>query len=248
MSTTTVIAEGRFVPTPVPPGPITQVVTPVMALLPTKLAPSKAAGIAAIRVSLVTTDLHVEELDASEQTIIGFVLHPLTDKTNNATGMAITQMGSSGGPSPFTAAQRVAFALIRDELSQFKEPSGPVDVKAGAPAEIKFDWTGFVKALAAAAACAAAAAEGGFNPIADAACVAATTDLVIYARDQQAADDAAAAAAAKAAADAAAAAAAAKAAADAAAADADQGDGDGDGDGGDGGDPSHDGDPTHELN
>jgi hypothetical protein len=244
MSTTTVIAEGRFVPTSAPPAPITQVVTPVMALLPTKLAPSKAAGIAAIRVSIVTTDLHVEELDAREQTIIGFVLHPLTDKTNKAMGMAITQMGSSGGPSPFTAAQRVAFALIRDELSQFKEPSGPVGVKAGAPAEMKFDWTGFVKGLAAAAACAAAAAEGGLNPIADAACVAATADLVIY-TDQQAD---AAAAAAKAEADAAAA--AAKAAADAAAAEDDDGDGEGDGagdgGGGNGGDPSHDGDPTHE--
>ena len=210
----------------------TQVVTPVMALLPTKFAPSKAAGIAAIRVLLVTTDLHVEELDAHEQTIIGFVLHSLTDKTNKATGMAVTQMGSSGGASPFTTAQRTAFALIRDELSQFMKSSGPVGAKAGAPAEIKFDWTGFVKGLAAAAACAAAAAEGGLNPIADAACVAATADLVIYTRDQEAAE------------------AAAKAAADAAAAADDEGDDDGDGDGdgggGNGGDPSHDGDPTHE--
>jgi hypothetical protein len=100
---------------------ITPVTTPKMALFLTTLAPSKAAGVAGIRISNVNTDIQLEELDAHVNRIIEFVLHPIVNNdTKKVTAVAITQMGLSGTPHLLSPAQRAALALITNELKQFK--------------------------------------------------------------------------------------------------------------------------------
>ena len=85
------------------------------------VAPSKAAGVAGIRISNVNTDIQLEELDAHVNRIIEFVLHPIVNNdTKKVTAVAITQMGLSGTPHLLSPAQRAALALITNELKQFK--------------------------------------------------------------------------------------------------------------------------------
>jgi uncharacterized membrane protein YgcG len=146
---------------------IAPVVTSI-ALIQTKLAPSKAAGVEAIRLSRVNDDLRIEELDAHEETIIGFVMHPILNDARKVTAVAVTQMGSSVTPSPLTPAQRAALALITNELKDLE-----ASVAANAfVARDSADAGRAIDDILALISCAAAAAEGGANPLADAVCVA----------------------------------------------------------------------------
>lgn len=160
------------------------VTSPTTTLFLTTLPASKAAGVAAIRMSRVNGvngDIQLEELGAQGETIIGFVLHALVDSsTKKVTGIAVTQMGSSGTPSPFTPAQRSAFGLITNELKQFSTSSA-VNAPAGTPAPrdrelfSMSDLKGILEAAAVAIDCGLAITEGGLNPLADAGCIAGAT-------------------------------------------------------------------------
>ena len=141
---------------------------------PTALSASKAAGIAAIRLSQVEYgDVLAEELNAKKGVIIGFRLHALGDSAQKITAVAVTQMGAGSNPLPLTPAQRSAMGAIADEVKQFMtsnavSPSAPIhpQVTLGDVAE----WFAAADAYLS---CIAAIAEGGLNPLADAACVAA---------------------------------------------------------------------------
>jgi hypothetical protein len=97
-----------------------------MAVFPSRLASSKAAGVKGIRVSRVKHDLHLEQLDARGQKIIGFVMHPII-KANKVMAVEFVRMGASGTHSLLAAAERAALAVITDELSQFKGEAGCSD-------------------------------------------------------------------------------------------------------------------------
>lgn len=170
--------------------PITSVMTATMALFPTTLAASQAAGVAAIRLTRVGTDLQVEELNAIEATIIGFVMHPLLSSTKQVTAIAITQMGQSSVPSPLTPAQKAALTLIANELKQFTASGAPtsppgrprgLDRSSGSP--------GFFEEALVALDCAGAVLEGGANPIADVGCIAGFTLVVTEADNDGSGDD-----------------------------------------------------------
>jgi hypothetical protein len=154
---------------------LTPVTSPTMILFLTTLPASKAAGVAAIRMSRVNGDFQLEELDEQGDTIIGLVLHIVVDtSTQKVTGIAVTQMGSSATPSPFTPAQLSAFSLITNELKQFQAslpasanvPAANTPLPKGVKRESSI-FSGIMFVLS----CGAAAVEGGGNPIADAECI-----------------------------------------------------------------------------
>jgi hypothetical protein len=154
---------------------LTPVTSPTMVLFLTALPASKAAGVAAIRMSRVNGDFQLEELDAQGDTIIGLVLHIVVDtSTQKVTGIAVTQMGSSTTPSPFTPAQLSAFSLITNELKHFQAslpasanvPAANTPLPKGVKRESSI-FSGIMFVLS----CGAAAVEGGGNPIADAECI-----------------------------------------------------------------------------
>jgi hypothetical protein len=158
---------------------LTPVASPATILFPTALAASKAAGVAAIRVSRVNNDLDMEELNAQGGTIIGFVFDPVVDgSTKNVTGITVTQMGSSQTPSTLTPAQLSALTLITNELKQYQAsgsagsagPGVPGPAKDGQRKSAVGSWLGTIDTGIA---CGLAAVEGGANPIADAGCIAA---------------------------------------------------------------------------
>lgn len=170
-------------------GKLQPILTPVtsqnLILFLTTLPASKAAGVAAIRVSRVTAAAQVEELNADADTIVGFLLKPVVDaSTKQVTGIAVTQMGGSDTPEPFTPTQQAAFALMTSELKQF-QAANDADAAVGEPApppkdrELK-STAGWILGLAVYVLdCGAAIGEGGANPLADAACIATATDLNI---------------------------------------------------------------------
>lgn len=170
------VAIGATVVAP-PAQALTPVVSPATTLFPTALPASKAAGVAAIRVSRVKDDLSLEELNAQGGTIIGFVFAPVVDgSTNKVTAITVTQMGSSATPSRLTPAQLSALTLITNELEQFKASGGPAGLGLPGPAkdrEGKSAVGGWLGAIATGIDCGLAAVEGGANLIADGACVAA---------------------------------------------------------------------------
>lgn len=172
------IAAGATLVTPLKPV-LAPVAPPAPILFSTALPASKAAGVAAIRVSRVNDELNLEELDAQGGTIIGFVFNPIIGSgTNNVTGIAVTQMGSSGSPSALTPAQLSALTLITNELKQYKaSPAvGPTGLGLPAPArdrEGKSAVGSWLATIDTGIACGLAAVEGGANPIADAGCIAA---------------------------------------------------------------------------
>jgi hypothetical protein len=154
---------------------LTPVTSPTMILFLTTLPASKAAGVAAIRMSRVNGDFQLEELDEQGDTIIGLVLHIVVDtSTQKVTGIAVTQMGSSATPSPFTPAQLSAFSLITNELKQF-QASLPASANVPAaktplPKGVKRE-SSILSGIMFVLSCGAAAVEGGGNPIADAECI-----------------------------------------------------------------------------
>ena len=155
---------------------LTPVTTPTMVLFLTKLAASKAAGVAAIRVSLVNNGGHqVEDLNSKGERIVGFVLYAVGNaSTKKVTGVAVLQMGSGSTLSPFTPAQRSAWGLIRNELTQFRAsiavqpPAGGTGTKVMA----RNDGATWVEIIGTTIDCAGAIVEGGLNPLADAGCIA----------------------------------------------------------------------------
>jgi hypothetical protein len=162
-----------------PPKPVlTPEVSSTTILFPTALPASNAAGVAAIRVSRVNNDLNLEELDAQGGTIIGFVLDPIVDSgTKSVTSIAVTQIGSNGIPSALTPAQQSALSLITNELKQFRASgtAGPTGLGLPGPTnrQRKSAVGSWLGTIATGIDCGLAAVEGGANPIADGACIAA---------------------------------------------------------------------------
>jgi uncharacterized membrane protein YgcG len=149
-------------------------------VFPTALSASKAAGISAIRISQFNGDVLLEELNAKQDTIIGFRLHALVNSAKKITAVAVTQMGSGASPLPFTPAQRSAFGEIANELKQFKAsnmvtPSAPTQRQGIQERSV----SGWIKSMLIAVdvgiSCGLSAVELGLNPIADVGCVAAAT-------------------------------------------------------------------------
>jgi uncharacterized membrane protein YgcG len=161
---------------PVQPQPtLTPVTTPTTTLFLTKLAASKAAGVTAIRLSLVDNGGHqVEELNAKGEVIVGFALYAVGDaKAKKVTGVAVLQVGSGRALRPFSPAQRSAWGLIRNELVQFKA-SGTVRPPAGGAGtkvKARSDARTWLEVIVTTIDCAGAIVEGGLNPLADAGCV-----------------------------------------------------------------------------
>jgi uncharacterized membrane protein YgcG len=121
------------------PPPLQPLATPTTRAFLTQLAASKAAGVAAILLSLVNDNgLLVEELDSYGKMIVGFVLYPVgKSSTQKITGIAVMQMGSSSRtPSPFTAAQLSAWGLITNEL-KLATSSSAAQAPAGGTGTIK---------------------------------------------------------------------------------------------------------------
>src|SRR5205085_808759 len=142
-----------------------------VAVFRSKLTSSRAGGTEAIRISRVKDDLHLEQLGGRGQTIVGFVLHPITGgakKGRKVTAVEITRMDSRGESSSLGRRDRAALAAIVDELSQFKESSSTT-----APG-VAYFWHELWTAVDAGIACGLAGVEGGLNPIADAGCAVAT--------------------------------------------------------------------------
>ena len=141
-------------------------------IFPSKLASSKAAGIKAIRISRVKHDIQYEQLDERNQTIIGFVLHPIVDERNKLTAATLTRMGSGKEKGKLGAADRSARALIVDELSQFTRSSAEGGETGG---EVLLSWWGVI---GTGISCGLAAIEGGANILEDGACAAGIIDVV----------------------------------------------------------------------
>jgi len=160
------------------PPTLTPVTTPTTMLFLTKLAASQAAGVAAIRLSLLSNGGHqVEELNSKGETIIGFILYPVGDpSTKKVTGVAVMQIGQSSRiPSPFTPAQRSAWGLIGNELKQFSTSTPtPVQATAGGTGTKALDdsdgsfWRGVTVTTID---CGMSVVQQGLNPITDMACV-----------------------------------------------------------------------------
>jgi len=148
-----------------------------MGLFPTKLAASKAAGFQAIRLSHVGLDLQLEELDAHEQRIIGFVLHPTFGPAKKVTAVAITQMGSHGAPSPLSTAQRAALVLITNELKHLKSSQNAGATAATTPKRRDVWGKGIWEAIVTGVECGEAFAQEGLNPISDLECSASMTEF-----------------------------------------------------------------------
>jgi hypothetical protein len=153
----------------VPGGVHDPFVTHNMAAFPSRLASTKATGAEAIRISRVKKDLQLEQLDARGQTIIGFVLHPITNNTKKkVTDVEITRMGSSQTSESLGAEERAALATMVDEFSQIKESIAP-------GVAFRSFWKDLLGAIDTGIACGLAGVEAGANPIADAACIAAAS-------------------------------------------------------------------------
>jgi Pretoxin HINT domain len=161
------------------PPPLTPVMTPTTLLFLTTLAASQAAGVAAIRLSLINHGGHqVEELNSKGERIVGFILYAVGDVSpKKAAGVAVMQIGSSSRtPSPFTPAQQSAWGLIANELKQFRasNTSTAVETSAGeigAKMLEAGDGPFWIEVTATYLDCAGAILEGFLNPITDAACV-----------------------------------------------------------------------------
>jgi len=135
-------------------------------VFPCTLASSKAAGVKAIRVSRVKLDIHLEQLNQRQQMIRGFVLHPQINKNRKLTGAIMRRMGPTGGRLSLEVADRLALAVIVNELSQFTQ-SGGAGAEVGA---VPFDFWGVISAGLS---CGLASLSGGLDLVDDAACGAA---------------------------------------------------------------------------
>jgi len=181
-------------PLPVlPPQPtLTPVTTPTMVLFLTTLAASKAAGVAAIRLSLLNNGGHqVEELNAKGERIVGFVLYAVGNAgAKKATGVAVLQMGSGNALLPFTSAQRSACGLMRDEITQYRATLA-APLPAGTKVMAESAGRSWLEVALIYADCAAAIAEGGANPLANVVCVGgvAAGNWAIYDTDDDPTDD-----------------------------------------------------------
>jgi hypothetical protein len=141
-------------------------------IFPTKLAASKAAGVRAIRLSRVKYDIRYEQLDERNQTIIGFVLHPIVDEGKRVTGATLTRMGSDKGT--LGSADRSALGLIVDELSQFAR-SGLEGGATGGEGTVVYDWWGVI---ATGLSCGLASISGGTDILDDVACATGIVSVV----------------------------------------------------------------------
>ena len=143
----------------------------------TTLPASKAAGVVTIRLAQVKGDVTVEELNAKQQAVSSFRMHALLNSAKKITAIAVLEIGGSSNPKPFTAAQKAAFGRITAELTKVKtttqHPTVPTHQATGHELSPHGLASDFLDALDVTLACGAAALEGGLNPLADAACVAA---------------------------------------------------------------------------
>jgi hypothetical protein len=143
---------------------VTPFVTRNEALIPSKLAATKASGAEAIRISRTKGALHLEQLDAHGQPIVSFVLRPIAYSKKKVSSVEITRTDSdSDGRSASLGRRDPALAAIVDELRQFRgeQPSSP---------GVIYFWRDFFEAIDAGIACGLAGVEAGANPIADAGC------------------------------------------------------------------------------
>jgi hypothetical protein len=158
-----------------PPATLTPVTTSTTLLFLTTLAASKAAGVAAIRLSLVESGGHqVEELNAKGEVIVGFALYAVGNaKAKKVTGVAVLQVGSGKALRPFTPAQRSAWGLIKNELTQYRASIAVRPPAGGAGTKVKERSSGpfWIGVIITTLDCAGAILEGGANPIADVGCV-----------------------------------------------------------------------------
>lgn len=162
-------------PTSTKPVPVRVISRDFNATLPA----SKAAGVVTIRLAQDKGDVTVEELNAKQQAVSSFRMHALVNSAKKITAVAVTEMGGSSTPKPFTAAQKAAFGRISAELQKVKtttttQPTVPVHEAAGHELSPHGFVSDFLDALDVTLACGAAVIEGGANPLADAACVAAS--------------------------------------------------------------------------
>jgi hypothetical protein len=162
---------------------IEPLLTPGTAVFRTKLAGSKARGVAAIRVSLAGDDIILDQLGPRGQAMGGFVLHLSVGRSKGRTtlkAVSFTRKGSKPSGSSLGKQERVDLGSIVDELSQFQQgdqPSGP---------ETSASIWG---AIGAGIACGLAAVEGGANPLADADCAIAAGEVVSEMEDDDDDDD-----------------------------------------------------------
>ena len=161
-------------PTSNKPAPVRVVSRDFNATLPA----SKAAGVVTIRLAQNKGDVTVEELNAKHQAVSSFRMHALVNSAKKITAVAVLEIGGSSTPKPFTSAQKAAFGRISDELKKVKtsttaHPTVPTHQVAHefSPHGVLSD---FLDALDVTLACGAAVLEGGLNPLADGACVAAS--------------------------------------------------------------------------
>jgi hypothetical protein len=144
-------------------GVVTPFVSHNVAVFRSKLASTKAHGAEAIRISRVKNgDVHIEQLGARGQTVVEFVLHPITSSAKEVTAVEIKRIDSSGPDLSLGRKDRLALAAIVDELRQFKESSAP---------GVIYFWSQLLAVTEMVLACGAAVLEGAANPAADAACV-----------------------------------------------------------------------------
>jgi hypothetical protein len=134
------------------------------AVFRTRLAGSKARGVAAIRVSRVGDDICLDQLGPRGRETGGFVLHLEIEGSKGkrtVKSISVTRKGSKRTGSPLVKAEREDLASIVDELSQFKQE----DHSDGSET-IASIWG----AISAGISCGLAAVEGGANLLEDAAC------------------------------------------------------------------------------
>jgi hypothetical protein len=96
-------------------------------------------------------------------------MHPLKDG-KKVKSVAVTRLGSGKEGGQLSAHDRVALAVITDELAHLKATQGTVSPGGGGTPGVIYFWKGLVEAIGAGIACGLAGVEGGLNPLADADC------------------------------------------------------------------------------
>lgn len=147
------------------------------AVFRTKLAGSKARGVAAIRVSRVGGDICLDQLGPRGQETGGFVLHlDIEGSKDKRTlkAISVTRKASKPTGSPLAKAEREDLASIVDELSQFQQE----DHSDGSET-IASIWG----AIVAGYHCGMAAVEGGANLIEDVECAVAAGEVLADSED-----------------------------------------------------------------
>jgi hypothetical protein len=147
------------------------------AVFRTKLAGSKARGVAAIRVSRVGDDICLDQLGPRGQETGGFVLHlDIEGSKDKRTlkAISVTRKASKPTGSPLAKAEREDLASIVDELSQFQQEDHPDGSET-----IASIWG----AIGAGIHCGLAAVEGGANLLEDAECAIAAGEVLADSED-----------------------------------------------------------------